>query len=283
MYYNRDMLEGAGVVSPPKYWTDFIDLAGNVTRKGQAQNIIKSAVSFGEFSNVAHAKDLFASMLLQKGMPIVSRTDTSYAGRLSDNLGQTVPPTESTLEFYTDFSNPTKNVYSWNKGFPYSRDAFIVGDLATYFGYASEILNIQSKNPNLNYDVVKLPQTKDSTIQATFGKLWAIAISKSSKNAATAYVAATSMTSADFASKISKAVGLPPVRRDLLVNKPATPFYSSVFYDSALISRAWLDPFSITTDQIFKNMIEDVSSGRSSVNSSSRRAGDEINFLFKTQ
>ena len=47
--------------------------------------------------------------------------------------------TRSVLTYYTDFANPLKSVYSWNRSFSSSRDAFLAQNLAVYFGPGSEI------------------------------------------------------------------------------------------------------------------------------------------------
>ena len=61
---------------------------------------------------------------------------------------------ESVLRFYTQFADPAKETYSWNKTFQNDKNAFISGKLAFYFGYASEYKDIQQKNPNLRFDII---------------------------------------------------------------------------------------------------------------------------------
>jgi ABC-type glycerol-3-phosphate transport system substrate-binding protein len=283
MYYNRDMLEGAGQVLPPVSWDDFPTLVKAITTLGPSRNVIKSAVAFGEFTNINHAKDLLVAMFIQKGNPIISRVGTEFRSSLADTFGTTASPASVIFNYYSDFSNSIKDVYSWNRSMPNSLNAFIAGDLAVYFGYASELAIIKAKNPNLNFDVTKIPQTKGSTIKATFGRMNAIAISKASKNSATAYTAAGSLTSADFLGKISIALNLPPARRDLLAKKPATPAYMSTFYDSALIARSWLDPSPKDTDLLFKTIVEDISSGRLDVSQAIRKGADSLDQLLITQ
>ena len=283
MYYNRDMLEGAGVVKPPAIWDDFSALVKAITALGPSRNVLKSAVAFGEFANVNYAKDILASQLLQKGNPIITREGTELKSRLSDTFGAQVSPASSIFNYYSDFSNSTKDVYSWNRSLPNSLNAFIAGDLAVYFGYASELPNIQAKNPNLNFDVAKIPQTKGSSIKATFGRMNAIALSKASKNLSTAYTVIGQLTGADFSGKVATALNLPPVRRDLLITKPATPFYLAVFYDSALISRGWLDPSPKDTDLIFQSIIEDISSGRLPVDQAIIKGNGQLDQLVRGQ
>ena len=278
------MFEGAGVATPPKTWDEFADLAKKITVLGPSRNILKSAVSFGGFSNVNHAKDLLAAELIQRGNPIVSLDPVSgFRSRLADTFGLSASPASTIFSFYTDFANSVKDVYSWNPSLPNSQSAFIAGDLATYFGYASEVLSIQAKNPNLNFSVAQLPQTKGVSIKATFGRMNALAISKVSPNISTAYTVASQLSGADFQGKLSVALGLPPVRRDLLASRPVTPYYLPVFYDSALISKAWFDPSAKDTDAIFKAIVDDINSGRQTAQSAVGKGAASLDLLLRGQ
>jgi len=54
---------------------------------------------------------------------------------------------------------------------------------------------------------------------------------------------------------------LPPVRRDLLANRPADAV-KAVAYDSALRGKTWLDPRPEESDKAFRDMVEAMSSDR---------------------
>jgi hypothetical protein len=105
-------------------------------------------------------KEILATLFFQSGNNITERSpvtgevsaviDKDLEKEFEDASGT---PTESVLDFYTSFANPSKSLYSWNRSLPNSENAFLNGDLAFYFGYASEIKRIQDKNPNLNFDV----------------------------------------------------------------------------------------------------------------------------------
>ena len=53
-----------------------------------------------------------------------------------------------------------------------------------------------------------------------------------------------------------------------------------LFYKSALISKAFLDPDTERTDIIFKDLIERIVSGRERISQASRRAVVELNALI---
>jgi len=283
MYWNRDMFSSVGISTPPSSWDEFYVIAPRVTVRGKESDIIRSSVSFGEFRNVVHAKDIISLLIMQAGNPIVTQDELSKSGYgtvLSGKLNYDISPAESALRFYTEFSNPAKTSYSWNRSLPSSLDMFIAGDLAVYFGYASELFEISRKNPHLNFDVAEVPQTKDSLRKTTFGRMRGLAILRSSKNITASFQTAILLSDNKFVSVLSNELKLPPVRRNLLAQKP-TDAYLSLFYDSALISRAWIDPSPNDTESIFRNMVERVVSGSSSVGESVTTANREMEKLFK--
>jgi len=280
MYWNRDILQSAGLASPPQYWTEMFTLADKITEKDEALNLKKSAVALGEFQNIKNAKEIIFSLIAQAGSPIVERSggDRTLRVALGDVVGAS-SPVESALRFYTEFSNPTKTSYSWNRSLPNSQDAFIAGDLAIYFGFASELYEIRKKNPNLNFDVSTLPQLSGSEKKLTGGEIKGLAVLKRSLNPSVAITIAMNLVSEgsiDIFSGINK---LPPVRRSLLSKAPGLAF-EDLFYKSALITKSFLDPDDIETNTIFKNMIDRIVSGRSGVSESVRRARVELGALL---
>ena len=271
MYWNRDLFSAAGIAQPPKKWEEFFGLVTRLTTRDEAFNIRKSAVAFGEMRNVTNAKDIVSMLILQAGNPIIEVRDDVLNVVLQDNQGAVTPPAQSSVRFYTEFSNPARSTYSWNRALPQSKDFFTSGDLALYFGYASEFSDIRAKSPHLNFDVSIVPQPEGAARHTTLGKVTGAAVLKASKNQTTAYWAVYELSGKDFAEELSRMSGLPPARRDLLASKP-TDAAGSVFYDSALIARAWLDPNPQETSAIFTEMIENVVSGRSTISDAVSRA-----------
>jgi len=258
MYYSRDMLDANGVVYPPNDWTEFLAVVPVLTKKDDTGKIGKSAAAFGHYSNVSHAKDILSVLFMQLGNRIVKED----GGRFETDLGVSIGPDNlpNALRFYTDFADPGKSAYSWNKSFPLSRDFFSAGNLAFYFGYASELANLLNKNPNQNFQVAEIPQIVNSGFKSTGARVTGLAISAFSKNPNTAFIAAGKMTSGNFAARLAQNLGVVPARRDLLAQKP-TDSFSPIFYASALYARSWLDPSPKDTNDIFRKMIESVLSG----------------------
>ena len=262
MYWNRDILQTAGLAKPPKLWSELLEYAPQITRRDAANNITRSFVALGETQNIAHAKPILSSMLMQQGNPIVARNQNGQlTSLLGDRLGLSTPPAQAVLRYYTEFSNPIKATYTWNRSLPEARQEFIAGDVALYFGFASELSEIRRQNPNLNFDVAPLPQANADGTKVAYGRTSGLVIMRGSDNASGAYLTALALSGGEAQSILRDLSVLPPVRRDLLASRPSDAF-RSIFYDSALMARAWLDPDPQQTTSIFSEMVNTVTSGR---------------------
>lgn len=280
MYWNRDMFSNNLVVNPPRFWDDFYPLIDKITRKDSSGNVMQSAIAFGEWRNVTNAKSIISLLLIQAGTPIVSVEAGEYRSVLASQFDYPVAPAQSSLNFYTQFSNPTSVNYSWNRSLPSSQNFFLSSNLATYIGFASEIFSLQQKNPNLNFDVTYVPQIRSAENRLNFANLYGLSVVKQSKNVAAAFLVVTSLVEPASLKALETKTNLPPVRRDLLADKP-TDAYRSVFYDSALVSRSWIDPSPTDTSEIFRTMVESVTSGQARISESLNRANGSLDNLFK--
>lgn len=277
MYWNRDLLTNQGISRPPVTWDEFLTLVPKLTQKDKSQNILRSGVSLGEFRNISNAKEIIAALFLQTGNEIVS--PSSDGARFASTISPVTLSAIGAVNFYTDFANPVKPNYSWNRALPNSRDLFAAGKLAFYFGFASESSKIKDKNPNLNFDLTFFPQPKGSAVTVTFGKMWGLAVLKNSRNIdALGHILA--ITSVGPMALWSESTGLPPVRRDLLSASPSDP-YQSIFYNSAIRARGWLDPNPAQSAIVFQNMIESVTSGELESGKAIEVAGRELDSLLQ--
>lgn len=279
MYWNKDTYAAAGVSVEPKTWNQVPMLAGLFTKRDDRGNISESAFAMGSARNVAHAKEILSALFLQAGSPIVQKDPRiGYVSAIGDDgaSGQNV---DQALRFYTDIESPTSASYSWNSALPLSTDAFTAGTLATYFGSASEYAALRERNPHLNFDVAGIPQIAGVSAKRTFGRMYALATVKTSKNLATALSVALVLSSAENSSQIASLVGLPSLRRDVLAAATTDPALD-VFNKSALISVAWRDPREKDTRQIFSDMIDSVIIGRLSETEAISSADSQIQQLF---
>jgi ABC-type glycerol-3-phosphate transport system substrate-binding protein len=297
MYWNRDLLTSAGVVTPPATWSDVLTLPALLTKKDAVANIAQSAVALGEFSNVTNAESILSAMFLQVGVPIVSTsnqtgTGLSFTSNFSSpedspqNSSQNSSPgaaASAVLQFYTQFSDPAKTVYSWNRALTDSQDMFAQGDLAIYFGFASEYNTILAKNPNLNFEMATLPQPTDTQTKATFGNIQGFAVLKSSRNISNAFQNVFALTAPTAVTQWTANSQTSPALLSLIALKhPSNPIQDLVA-QSALISKGWLDPEPSAASAIFQNMIESVTSGASNPGNAVSNAQQAIQQVIYSQ
>lgn len=275
MYYNRDMLDNERIISSPKFWDEFLGLGNKLTRRDRIGNISRSAVALGGYSNVENAKEIIVSMLLQSGNPVVTQDAN---GRFYSALEQT--GTAPVLDFYTEFANPLKPSYSWNRAQPNSRSSFLSSRLAIYFGLGSEYAGLREANPNLNFDAAYFPSPRNAPVTITYGKFSGLAVLKSSRNSSAALAVAATLSSAPAQAKFRSLSGLPPIRRDLLGARP-TDAFGSILYDSSIRARGFLDPNPSESDPVFQAMIEDITSGKLKSSEAISRVHSELNKLIR--
>ncbi len=280
MYYNQSELDANGVIYPPTTWEDLVALVPKLTKKDESNRIIKSAVALGHFSNITHAKDILAALFMQTGNKIVAEKQGIFSSTLDTKASDQRFEIPSILEFYTSFADPNKTVYSWNRSFPNSNEAFSQQSSAFYFGFASELVPLINKNPNQSFGVAPFPQIKNSNTKLTGARVLGVAVLSSSKNFNTAFTAASVLATGSFATKFAGATGVVPARRDLLLSKPTTDAYSPIFYDSALYARGWLDPSSKGSSDIFRRMVESVLSNSMTSQSAITDANSKLNLLL---
>ena len=66
MYWNRNIFSQGGFPNPPSYWDEMLTLAPALSVRDSNKNIITSAIAFGEFANVVHAKDILSLLFCKR-------------------------------------------------------------------------------------------------------------------------------------------------------------------------------------------------------------------------
>lgn len=279
LYYNRDLLSAAGHARPIEYWDEIYAAALNLSKRNAGGSLIASVMALGEASNIPNYKEVLSLLMLQAGTPITGYVGTNLRSQIAERFNYSVPPGESSLDFYTQFSNPTRAFYSWNRSLIDAQTHFASGDSAYYIGFASELRAIRNKNPTLNFGVSHVPQSRVAGRMITYGTVRGVGISRGSANPAAAFAVALQLSSAEGTRVLAQELLLPPPRRDLLSVRP-TDAIISVFYDAALQSRGWIDPDTRVTKAIFAEAIESVTSGRARTAEAVARMNREVDGLI---
>jgi ABC-type glycerol-3-phosphate transport system substrate-binding protein len=264
VYYNKDLLAGQRYVTPPNTWSDLVRSLPLFLKKDSRGVITQTSIALGESSNIPHFKDILSALFLQTGNPIVSIDNQTglYEQRLNVSYNEDITelPTVTALNFYTSFANQANSLFSWSRTLPSSLDMFLSGKSAFYIGKASELFIIQSRNPNLNFDVTTMFQNDDATRPITYGDFSGVGIIKSSPNFTASYNIVGALTSREFTQYLSNSLSVPSARRDLLLEAQQNP-YVQVFFQSVLSAFGWPDTNKNATEAVFRDMIRNVNSG----------------------
>lgn len=185
LYYNQDLLNNVGIVSPPKNWEEFIQQISKLTKFNEKGEVIRPAAGIGAGKNIKYGFDILSGLMTQsiaqsgstmineRGFPIFNQ---------SSPLDKNYNPGETALTFYTDFAQSTKQVYTWNETFPLDIDAFQQNQLTFFFGYNQDLAFIKSGGQKLNFGIAPLPQLNEDK-PVNVASFWLQTVSFKSKNA----------------------------------------------------------------------------------------------------
>jgi ABC-type glycerol-3-phosphate transport system substrate-binding protein len=282
LYWNRDLLATRGVSRQPTYWDELYAMSTTVTTRTDANLIEKSTIAFGEYRNINHAKDIIALLIMQAGGRMTQRDAT---GRVTAGLvarsGEQQQPAESAVRFYTEFSNPVRTYYTWNRARQEARTVFGSGDVALYLGLASEEPLMRRINPNLNFSIAPVPQIRDAERSINVGTTYGFAMPRANRNLQGALTVASILTSADASRLFAQAYGMASARRDVL--SESAQGNQDLFNRQALIAQSWLDPDPDRTETIFRDMIESITSGSSRITEALQRAEAAMNLITQVR
>lgn len=275
LYYNKTALTDAGVASAPATWEAVNGLSQNLSQVTPAGAVLKSVIPLGDYANVQNARALLSTIFLQAGVAITTVQGDEVEAALQGVDEKSMETATAALNFFAQFSDPAKTVYTWNRTLPNSRTAFLAGNLVLYPGFASEQPYLEGANPNLSFDMAPIPQPAVVQNRTTYGLLYALAVPRSAVNIEGAFETAFALSASAPVSMIAKNASMAPALRALL-RPSGDDKYGAVFYPEALRAKGWLSPSASLTDGIFAGMIGNVTSGRRSAEEALRSAEDSL-------
>jgi ABC-type glycerol-3-phosphate transport system substrate-binding protein len=234
----------------------------------------------GEYMNVNHAKAILTLLFFQAGTNIIEEEDGRMEVTLKEGGGQLGRPADSVLKFYTQFTDPGSQAYTWGRSLPFDRNAFTAGKVAFYIGTAVEIADIEAENPNMNFDITPVPQAEGVTALRNVGTFYGFAIPKASRNAPGAYRVAYKLAGAETGVALAEALRLVPVVRSAYTG-PTGDAYKDVAREAALIARGFLDPSPQESAEVFRGMITGIISGEQDVEEVVNDAAYELGALLR--
>ncbi len=236
VYYNRGLLDKAGIPQPPTTWAEFLGAVEKTTAYNSRSEVVQSGVAMGTSNNISNAFDIFSALLLQNKVVIAKGSSVQLTNGLEPKTAESHPVIQ-TLNFYTDFARPTKKVYSWNADMKDAFESFVSGQSAFYIGYAFEYKRMQARAPQMVIESAPLFQLNADDPQ-NIANYWVETVVKEGKNKDEAWDFVRFMTSAENVKKYTEATGqLSPYRAQIseLLNDPVR----GPFATQALVAQHW--------------------------------------------
>lgn len=179
MYYNKELLDKAGIPIVPKNWLEFSEAVKKSTRYGKDGEIFQSGTALGTGENISNAFDIISLLFAQNGVKMANERRISFMDGINDQ--QPNHPTFQTMRFYTDFARPTKDVYSWNEKMGEALSEFARGKVVFYFGFAYDRPRIKTLGPQLKFDIEPVPQLS-TAVPANVANYWVESVVAKSAN-----------------------------------------------------------------------------------------------------
>ena len=155
------------------YWNEeFQKDVKALTRQDEQGTIIQSGIALGASSNIERYTDILSLLMMQNGTDMLDEGGGAAFNRVPRGGSRDYAPGAEAVRFYTDFANPIKEVYTWNKSMPNSLEAFVEGKLAMFLGYSYHMPMIKTRAPRLNFGISKMLQIEGNPQEINFANYW---------------------------------------------------------------------------------------------------------------
>jgi len=266
MFYNKDLLNNAGIAQPALFWNkDFQQDVKKLTKQDASGDIIQAGVALGGNSNIERASDILSVLMMQNGAEMIRDERNVAFNMIPQNFQeQNYNPGLEALRFYADFANPAKEVYTWNNNMRNSMELFAQGRLAIIFGYSYHLPTIRAQAPKLNLGIAKLPQIEGNS-QANFANYWVETVSTKSKNSNEAWDFIQFATKAERVKTYLEKTKKPTALRSL-VGEQIDSQDIGIFAEQVLTAKSWYKGYdSNAMEKIMGEMIDSVLVGQTKI------------------
>ncbi len=259
MFYNKDLLNDAGISQIPQYWNnEFLQDVKKLTRQDPKKGLIQAGVALGGSANIQRFSDIISVLMIQNGADMMIDNQVTFNQIPADSKDLSYNPGLEAVRFYADFANPLKESYSWNSELPNSLDMFINGNLAIMFGYSYNLPTIKARAPKLNFSIAKLPQIEGNPpTNINFANYWVETVAKKSPHQNEAWDFIQFMTKQEQVKSYLQATNYPTALRALITSNSSDE--TKVFTDQVLTAKSWYRGHNAqAAEEALKEMIDTI-------------------------
>lgn len=276
-YFNRDLLDNAGISQPSKFWHEFQEDVQQLARFDSQGNIIAAGAALGTANNIPRAVDILSILMMQNGAVMIDDDRDVIFDDIPDELRGTrsTIPGEEALRFYVSFANENNRNFTWGQDEIDAFEAFLQGKVSYFFGYHYHKEQIEGLAPKLNFGVAPFPQIQGNP-EIYYANYWVEGVSKKTRNPDAAWDFVQFMTSAGEAQKFLEASNKPTARRDLLDAQAENPELE-VYINQLLKSKSWYngqDPAAM--ESIMNTLIQNMLDGAGDIDDLIKLASDRV-------
>ncbi|HQF57594.1 MAG TPA: extracellular solute-binding protein [Candidatus Magasanikbacteria bacterium] len=235
VYYNQDLLDQAGVATAPTTWDEFMEAVKKSTKFDKDGNITQAGVALGTSQNIKRSFDILSVLMMQSGVTMAQDKYVTFANGVKKF--DTTYPVFKVLQFYTDFANKNKEVYTWNNTLEDSLNYFTKGKSVFYFGFAYDYNTIRARAPQMNLKVISLPQLNPES-PINIANYWLQAVVKKSKHQNEAWDFINFIIAQDRIKEYTKKTGYPTPLRIQIAEQKEDPILAP-FVEYVLQAKNW--------------------------------------------
>jgi len=238
LYYNKDLLDRAGVPEPPLNWDEFQEAVKKITKFNfDGSQILQSGTALGTGANITHFDDLTYLLFAQSGVDFVNDSGLAVFNYYPSDAKRGYSPAMNVFKFYADFADPTRDTYAWNADLGNDLNRFASGAVGFYFGYAYDYPRIKARAPQLNLEILPMLQlNSDDPVNVASYSLECVTAKSTHKNEAWNLI--NYLTRTQFNKKYLDATGRPTALRGFIASQ-LTDEKLSPFASQVLIAENW--------------------------------------------
>ena len=280
MYYNKDLLNNAGIAEPAKSWADFQEQVKKITKidKDSGQILISGA-SLGTAGNIERGFDILSLLMMQNMTPMIVDGVAAFNTKPKGLGNEAVAPGLGALEYYVQFSSSLYEGYSWNDKMPNSLEAFMKGQVGYFFGYTYHRDEVKAKAPKLNFGIAPMPQVGEGQ-KVNYANYWVEGVSGKTKVKNYAWDFAQFITDeknvVKYLEKNKKPTALKSTK---LINAQLLDEELAPAVEQLLTAKSWYHGQSPNAaEDIFEEMVNSVISASLLPAQALQQAAEKINF-----
>lgn len=297
LYYNKELFQKKSdslseqkntdqskfLQNPPSNWDEIIEATKLLTLR-DGDTIKQSGIAMGNSDNVDQAVDILSVLMLQNHANMVSddKKSATFNQPIKKQDGSLYYPGTQALDFYTSFSNTSKETYSWNATMGADIDLFIQGKVAMILDYQFRQQTILQANPNLNYGIAPLPQIKGETTAIDYANYWVETVTKKCSNSDVAWDFIHYLTSTGLNSYLSATKRPSPlINNNVPEATQRSQNASNTFGFQVMSAKDWYKgKYPSKVDQIFMNLIGNVAINKQNTQNAIDTAASNVTTLL---